>query len=358
MKILMVSPRSAPLHGGIESHVQNLSKEIVAKGHDVTVVTQRVKNDGLPESKIIDGVKYVYFTNSLNSYDGISSELVKYVLNNSSNFDIIHLQAIHKPLALWTLRKLKESNAKVVFTPHYHGTGHTPLAVLAHKIYQPLVRRYMGECDTVIAVSDVESSLLSQHFPNIVEKVKTVPNGIIPPVDAPAFEKSAPVILSVGRLEPYKRVDEIILNIPDNASLVIVGEGKDKERLMKLAVDAGKHDRVTFTGKISDYDLARWWNTADLFVTLSEHEAFGLSLGEAITMGVPSIVSPLPAHKYVANLAEANDIVNFYDSKTSLTKAITAVIADNSIKSRRAFYSWEQAATETLVIYQTLEGRK
>ena len=357
MKILMVSPRSAPLHGGIESHVQNLCKEIVAQGHQVTVVTQRVKNDGLPQTKNIDGVEYIYFNNSLNSYDGVSSQLVKYVLSNADVYDVVHLQAMHKPLALWVLRKLKNNNAKVVFTPHYHGTGHTPLAVLAHKVYQPVARHYMVECDKVIAVSDVEAELLSDHFPKISERIKVVPNGIVPPVDAPAFDKELPVVLSVGRLEPYKRVDDIIVNLPDYVRFVVVGEGKDKDRLIELAYSEGKADRVLFTGKISDYDLARWWHTADLFMSLSEHEAFGLSLGESIVMGLPSIVSDLPAHRYVANLADANDIVNFYDRNVSLSESIADAIADKNIRVKRDFYSWEQAATETLVIYQTIEGK-
>ena len=354
----MVSPRSAPLHGGIESHVQNLGKEIVHQGHEVTVVTQRVKNDGLPQAKIIDGVEYIYFNNSLNSYDGVSSKLVDYVLDNADYYDIVHLQAMHKPLALWVLRKLKKKNIKAVFTPHYHGTGHTPLAVLAHKFYQPIARRYINKCDNVIAVSDVEAELLSSHFPKISERIKVVPNGIVPPMDAPAFNMAMPIILSVGRLEPYKRVDEVIVNLPENVMLVIIGEGKDKERLVGIADSEGKSSRVLFTGKISDYELARWWHTADLFVSLSEHEAFGLSLGESIAMGIPSIVSDLPAHKYVADLGDANDIVNFFDGKVSLNEGITTVIADKTSRSKRDFYSWKQAATETLVIYHTIEGNK
>lgn len=354
----MVSPRSAPLHGGIESHVQNLSKEIVKQGHKVTVVTQRVKKDELPQAATIDGVEYIYFDNSINSYDGISSELINFIVNNNEGFDVIHLQAIHKPLSLWALKKLKNCKTKIVFTPHYHGTGHTRLAVAAHKFYQPLVRRYINKCETVIAVSDVEAELLATHFPKISDNIKIVPNGIIPPVDAPAFEKTMPVILSVGRLEPYKRVDEIILNLPDNVQLVIVGEGKDSGRLTQIAEAKNMTDRVLFVGKISDHDLARWWSTADLFMSLSEHEAFGLSLGESITVGVPSIVSALPAHKYVASLAEAHDIVNFYDESQPLKQVITTVIADKVIKSKRDFYSWEQAATETLVIYNNVEGNK
>lgn len=358
MKILIVSPRSAPLLGGVESHVQNLAKALLAQGCKVTVVTQKVKEDNLPDVKVLDGVEYLYFDAGLNSYDGVSIKLVKHVENVAKNFDIIHLQALHKPLSLWVLAKLRKLNVPVVFTPHYHGTGHTPAAVMAHKIYQPLVKKYIHYCSKVIAVSDVEKAILDEHFPQIISKTVVIPNGVIPVKTVPAFDKTKPVILSVGRLEPYKRVDEIITSLPEDTLLVIVGEGSDKERLTKLAETLEKSKNVLFTGKISDDELAKWWNTADLFVSLSEQEAFGLTLGESITVGVPSLVSNIPAHKYVAKLANSEDLVTMVDPEILLNEQMKQKLADKTVKSRRSFYSWEQAASKTIEVYSSVRRKK
>jgi glycosyltransferase involved in cell wall biosynthesis len=102
-----------------------------------------------------------------------------------------------------------------------------------------------------------------------------------------------PIIGTSANLRAWKRID-LLLNacaqIKDlSFSVLIVGDGPDRDRLEKLTDDLGLRPRVIFTGRqdhVPDY-LA----LMDIFVLPSNsEESFGNSVVEAMAMGLPSIV--------------------------------------------------------------------
>jgi glycosyltransferase involved in cell wall biosynthesis len=250
---------------------------------------------------------------------------------------------------LWRLRKAK---VKIVFTPHYHGGGHTGLANFAHIFYRKLSSLVIGRADSVIAVSDGESELIKEHFPQLKDKIAVIPNGVVQPAKQKPFEKENPVLLTVSRLEPYKRIDKIIEELPEGLQLVIVGAGKDYDRLQQLATDLRKD--VVLTGGISDDELNRWWNTADTFISLSEKEAYGLTFGEAMSMGLPCIVSDIPSYHFVYDLFEKPSGVVFYREKQDFMRQYTSAVADKTSKSKATVFTWDKAAEELSQIYKEM----
>ncbi len=97
-------------------------------------------------------------------------------------------------------------------------------------------------------------------------------------------------MLSIGSLESdkcYKGFDTVISALPEvlrcapNTRYVIVGSGDDRARLARMAEDLRVHDRVTFTGEITDLELAGCYKACDLFVLPSRvYEVNGLWSGE------------------------------------------------------------------------------
>jgi phosphatidylinositol alpha-1,6-mannosyltransferase len=105
-----------------------------------------------------------------------------------------------------------------------------------------------------------------------------------------------PVLLFAGRLKANKGVDTVIAALPRIAreqpqvAFVIVGEGDDEPRLRALAVAHGVAERCRFLGRVARADLPRYYNLADVFVTLSREEppsveGFGLVFLEASACG-------------------------------------------------------------------------
>jgi len=316
-----VTPRAVPWTGGVETHVHNLSQAMQTQGVRVQVLTHTTEYGednripGESGNEHVDAVRYQRFRLPIRGVWELPNwRLLREVRRLARNSSVVHVHSFHQPLAFVSAAVLTGVRVPLVFTPHYHGTGHTRLATWLHKVWRPTAGRYlMRRADAIIAVSEPEADLLVRHFPVVQGRVHVIPNGIVPPtqlpVDAPgvpAQDTDGLVVLSVGRLAPYKRHDiviEAIARAPQSVSLVLVGEGPDRGRLESLVHSLGVADRVLFTGRVDDDELATWWSKADVFVSMSEQEAFGLALGEAMAAGVPAVVADIPAYRYVADLA-------------------------------------------------------
>lgn len=100
-----------------------------------------------------------------------------------------------------------------------------------------------------------------------------------------------PIILTVSRLAKEKRIDLVIrslVRIPE-AHLYILGDGTEREALVREAEECGVTARVHFLGWKDD--PAAYYQHADCFVQMSSYEGYGVSLVEALASGVPIIAT-------------------------------------------------------------------
>lgn len=105
-----------------------------------------------------------------------------------------------------------------------------------------------------------------------------------------------PLILSVGTLKLVKRHDLLIrafakCAIPD-ATLCILGEGRERDKLEKLSRACGLEGKVLLPGHVPD--PAPWYAHSNLFVLASDHEGFGNVIVEALEHGVPVVSTDCP----------------------------------------------------------------
>jgi glycosyltransferase involved in cell wall biosynthesis len=105
---------------------------------------------------------------------------------------------------------------------------------------------------------------------------------------------NAPVILHVGRLDTDKSVDIVIRAAAQpiresEAHLLIVGDGRQKNHLIRLCRELRIEKRVHFTGYVRPSDLPEIYRLANVFVTASEIETQGIVLLEAAASGLPIV---------------------------------------------------------------------
>ena len=105
----------------------------------------------------------------------------------------------------------------------------------------------------------------------------------------------APTVLSVARMYPRKRLDDLLraaarlrARIPD-LQVRIVGEGPESVRLRTLTTSLGLAGVVTFLGEISRSALAVEYVSADCFCLPTIQEGFGLVFTEAMAAGLPVV---------------------------------------------------------------------
>lgn len=108
------------------------------------------------------------------------------------------------------------------------------------------------------------------------------------------------ILLYVGRLAPNKRIDLVIKALsmlPEKYVLILAGDNQRPEyagvmeECLELAVNLGLRKRVKFVGKVSDQRLSNLYRSADVFVSASMHEGFGMPFLEAMASGLPCIGS-------------------------------------------------------------------
>jgi phosphatidylinositol alpha-1,6-mannosyltransferase len=167
-----------------------------------------------------------------------------------------------------------------------------------------LERRSVEWATIVTAVSRHTRRRLLQRVGIEPARVKVLPNTVesqYQPGPKPGYllERHAAggkkVLLTVSRLdsvERYKGHDRVICTLPrlleqhPDTIYLIVGDGDDRPRLEKLAVECGVAKNVQFTGSVPPEELPEYFRLADVFVMPSALEGFGIVFLEAMATGV------------------------------------------------------------------------
>ena len=171
---------------------------------------------------------------------------------------------------------------------------------------------------------------------------------------------SAPVILTVGTLRPHKNHQTIIralaLRELRDATLILVGaDAGEQDRLRAEAERLEVSERLVIAGKASDAELRDYSRRADVYVSASLYEGFGLPLMEAMEAGLPIACSRIPAHEEVAGEAaiyfEPNDPVDaaraILQALDPQTRPRLAEAADRILRTR----TWKATADAILDAY-------
>ena len=130
------------------------------------------------------------------------------------------------------------------------------------------------------------------------ERIAVVPPGVDVRQAEPACRDAWPParvrLLFFGRLEPRKRPEWAVqalaaVRADVDASLVVAGDGRLRDRVERLAAQLGVADRVRFLGGVDSATRDRLYASADLLVFPSVREGFGLVAAEAHAQGLPVV---------------------------------------------------------------------
>jgi glycosyltransferase involved in cell wall biosynthesis len=362
VRIAQVVASYHPRIGGVETHVQRIAQGCAAAGDEVTVLTHQF--DGSPLDEWVGSVRVRRFPLTLSSETfPLSLTLFRQLRACAREFDLVHVHSYHTLVG----HAAVGSGLPLVFTPHYHGTGHTPLRATLHRLYRPAGARQFSAADAIICVSDAERDLVIKDFPGVADKVVRIPNGTDPKPLEPGdgwVPPGKPVVLTVGRLERYKNVDLVIdafRGLQSAAVLVVVGDGPDRSRLERHAEASAPGWPVLFTGKIADQMLNQLFAQANVVTSASDHEAFGITLAEGLASGARVVASAIPAHASLACLAGVNAPVALVDPRD--TRQFTELLGASLLAGRiQTSYlklpSWAEVVADTREVYARVRSQR
>lgn len=352
MRIALVTPRFLPEIGGVEVHVGHLVRRLVDAGNRVDVLTQAMPFASRLEWA--DGATVRRFPIRLGGQTyPFSPGLWAYIYGHARDYDVVHMHSYHAtpaiPAALSPARRL-------VFTPHYLGGGRTAMARAAHLPYRLIGRVLFRRADHVICTTVAEAESVASKFPSARLKTSVIPNGIDVDVinGVTPREYLGPVVLCAGRLETYKNIQLVVKALPflDCATkLVIVGEGPASKDLARLAAQLGVASRMELVGAVAWPRVYEWFRGADVFVTMSARESFGMSVLEAHVAGARLVASDIPAHREVAgSIGPHIALVPLTASPVELAAAIRAAAASPRPAIRQV-PSWDDHVDSLLRLY-------
>jgi glycosyltransferase involved in cell wall biosynthesis len=364
MRIGLVTPRYAPAVGGVEKHVEILARGFIERGLDVEVITTDPSGE-LAREEVRNSVPVQRFPTVANdSVFYISPSLGRWLRHHAGRYALIHAHNYHTPLAFQAARSAKHAGIPFVVTPHYHGTGHSLLRKLMHIPYRYPGGWMLRRAAQIICVSAVAQGLIRDHFG--LESV-VIPNGVeaAPILEAQPHprEDDRKVVLAAGRIEDYKQVDRLVeaaAHLPAaDYEVVIVGDGPVRPALQARVAALGLEDRVQLPGYISREELLAWFRTADVFISMSRNEAFGLAILEGAVGGAAVVASDIPAHREVAANYLPADVVTLIDVDAPpavLAERIQQAQRPNSDPTTWTLPTWEGTIDGVIASYEAVLG--
>jgi glycosyltransferase involved in cell wall biosynthesis len=351
MNVALVASSYLPHAGELERHVDQLARGLARRGAQVEVLTHDPARR-LPRVSGLDGVVVRRFVAPIgNARFAVAPGLWEHLRRTAGSSDITHVHTAQVPLAFAVARA---GRLPLVFTPR------APVQRLLRWPYARLTQAVVDHAAQTLCASTVERDLLRGRFPWGAHRIRVLPDGVdVAAIRAARpFAASGSVVLTGGRLERHKRVDRAIAamaSLDPALRLVVVGEGPVRHRLQAHAADLNVSSRVEFVGSVPDAELYRWLRTARVLLALTEQDASGLQVTEAMSAGTPVVASDIPVHREAASRVDGAGVI-FVSPEGSPLEVADAIAEAGGINVRPTvpILSWDAVVDSTLTLYEGL----
>jgi glycosyltransferase involved in cell wall biosynthesis len=402
------------LVGGLGTYADYITREFVSMGNDVTVFTLNPGN--LKTREIVKGVEVhrplvadasnvfpmfvtedlkkwgtnirmfndIFIYNILSATKFLNSMLKKEKLN----YDVV---CVHDWLSsIAGIMVKNETSVPVAF--HVHSTEWGRAGGQGSEVVSHLEWATSQKVDKIMTVSHAMQEDLVRHgWPR--QKISVVWNGVDPdrynptrckPDDVRAIRSSyglqsdEKMILFLGRLTWVKGVTNLIQAMPTvlaenpKAKLIILGKGEQQNDIIEAANRLGISSRVACRFEfVPEKERILHYAAADVCIFPSTYEPFGIVSLEAMSMAKPIIVGAQGVvgfrEQVVPSGPDQNGVhVNGADA-SDIAWGINETLRDpdrakawgqNGRKRVLSYFTWEEAAKQTIQIYEKLKCAK
>lgn len=340
MRILMTSYEFPPIGGGGAAVVAGLSRQLVASGHEVDLVTMQWR-DSAPYEEV-NGVRVHRVPCVRRSKSSCSAaEAFTYVANGlpfvkrllqERSFDVVHSHFILPDgLLAWRVHRL--TGLPYVITAHGSDVpGYNPHRLkLAHQLAQPVWRMVVRGASRIVCPSSVFEQLVVSHKLG-PRKTLVIPNGLEVGEYSPRGDE--PRVLVVTRMLERKGVQYLLQALHDTPiepEVNIVGDGPYLAELRRQAETL--RSTAHFRGWIDNRspELKDLYERSSIFVFPSEAENFPVVLLEAMAAGLAIITTEGTGCAEV--VGDAGLLIPAKNPQ-AITRAIRTLIDDPDLRRR------------------------
>lgn len=344
MRKLKIGITCYPTVGGSGVMATELGKMLAERGHEIHFITSSMPfrlNKVYPNIFFHEVEVNNYSVFQYPPYDlALASKIADVV--NEEKLDVLHMHyAIPHAVCAVLARDMSGTDIGIVTT--LHGTDITVLG--EDTLLQTAIKYGIEKSDIVTAVSN---SLKNQTYDLIdtTKPIETIYNFID---EREYYKRDNPELKAGFGIQPHEKVLIHVSNfrkvkhVPDvvdtflkvrkevPSKLLLVGDGPEKHEVMKQAKASDYADDILFLGR--QENLAELYSISDLKLLMSEKEAFGLVLLEAMACGVPGIGTRIGGIPEVIVEGENGYIVELGDTDAAAAKAIALLQDDATLKA-------------------------
>lgn len=357
MKIAIISPVFPPYRGGIGTVAHTEALELSLRRHEVSVFTPDYKTTLSKAEKSIElssakKTPDVFLLRPLLKYG--NAGFLPQLFWRLRKFEAVHL---HYPFfggaeIIW-LWKFFNRKTKLIITYHHDVVGGGWLGKFFDWHTRNLMPLILRSADKILVSSFdyIENSNARDIFKKHRDKFEELPFGL----DINKFSEKTrdfeilekhnlkideKIILFVGALDKahYFKGLEYLISAKCkvlNTKLLVVGGGDLRPYYRELVGKLGLHKDIIFAGKVSENDLSKYYNLADVVVlpSIDKSEAFGIVLTEAMACGKPVIASDLPGVRSVVE-NEVNGFLVEPKNEKMLAEKINLIFLSQELKKR------------------------
>lgn len=348
-----------PEFGGAEVIIYEIFRRYASDGHSVSFITGHWK--GAPREEKIEGMEIHRLGNQYN-FNFLAPRMLKQLLA-SGPVDLI-VEDINKIpfFSPWHQKQVPVLGV----VPHLFGTtvfqqAPFPLALYVY-FWERFIPVVYGGCRFSVLSNTTREDLIKRGIAR--DRLTLIRGGLDHGYHRPperAGKVPGPVVLYLGRVKKYKRIDLVIDALPKilesvpEAEYWIVGDGDYVPALEELVARRGLEAHVRFLGYQAGAEKYETLTRSRVLAYTSPKEGWGLSVIEGNALGIPCVASDSPGLKESVRHEETGFLVPHGDV-AGLAARITQLFTDDELwwrMGRRgvewaAEYNWDRAASETL----------
>ncbi len=338
-KILYIITQSE--WGGAQRYVFDLAINLQkSQGHEITVATGGNGQlfDRL-EAKKLTTVRLKHLVRSISPMADLRAYFEIKKLLHHTNPDIVHLNSSKVGL-LGSLAAARVGIKKIIYTAHGF-VFNEPLPFWKKWLYKKIELASSKHVNKIITVSDYDRRTGIKAGINPY-KLITIHNGIDPKINFLTKNEArtkffntpihpfthSPLIGCIANFYPTKGLDILIQAMKNiDASLVIIGEGREEKKLKLQVISYKLQEKIFFLGHVDN--ASQYLKAFDLFVLPSRKEGLSYTLLEAVAAGVPIVATAVGGTPEVITdrvngyLAEPENINDLTDKiKQTLAKPL------------------------------------
>lgn len=371
MKICILSDFFIPhYNGGGERRYFEIAKRLIERGHHVDVICMKIK--GADDHELIEGINIHHVGPKIKNppyrtvFDFIHFIISCFLWILKHDYDIIDAQTYVPLIPGFFGAKLK--GIPVIGTIHDVGSGKNDQWLIFSN-FASIFEKFLVKLpyNKIITVSNQTKSELIQRYDVKSEKINVVHNGVdlnlIDSINVDKKNKNS--IIFVGRLAPHKHVDDLINVIRmlkedfTDIQLTIVGNGIEKDNLIKIVNDLNLNDHIDFLSDLEYSEVIREMKRSNVLVLPSTREGFGMVLAEANASNKPVVayksggVVEVIENGINGFLVKPHDINGLAEKIRFLleNKEIAREMGEYGRKKTEKYFNWEKIVGNIIEIY-------